>query len=324
MPLVSVVVPTYRRPERLAVALDSLRAQTLRDVEVLVCDNAGQDEVAAVVGALDDRRFVHVPRPENLGMVENALDGFARSTGELVMKLDDDDELHPGCLERLAAPFAGRPDVALSASDFDVIDADGRTWEAARAELAAFSGRDRAAAGYHRPFTALAARGAVHLVSAMVRRSAVDWAEVDRRCGPSYDLHVALLAAADARTAHWDPSRSAAYRVHATSDTFTAPVEQLEGALFALRSALASGQHEDVEVLEHRADLVAVRLARALLRDGRPSRAREVMAGTSPARWDRLRLLALTRTPPRLGAAVVTARGRRAAVAGRAGPAPAR
>ncbi len=322
VPRISVVVPTYRRPARLAVALASLRAQTLTDYEVLVCDNAAQEEAADVVAALRDPRFTHLPRPSDLGMVENALDGFARAAGELVMKLDDDDELHPPCLERLAAPFEGRPEVVLSASDLDVIDADGRPWERARAELAALTGRDRAPGGYHRPFTALAARGTVHLVSALVRRSAVDWAAVDRRCGPAYDLHVALLAAGGATWAHYDRSRLAAYRVHATSDTFAAPVGQLTGALFALRAALESGRHVDVEVLEQQADAVALRLARALLREGQPARARAVLDGVPPARWDAVRLLALSRAPSAVGGAVARSRARAAARRGRAGPAP--
>jgi hypothetical protein len=322
MPLVSVVVPTYRRPERLAVALDSVRAQTLRDFEVLVCDNAAQGQVAALVASLDDPRFTHVPRPRNLGMVENALDGFARATGELVMKLDDDDELHPSCLERLVAPFEGHPEIVLAASDFDVIDAGGRPWEEAHDELAALTGRDRAPAGCHRPFTALAARGTIHLVSALVRRSAVDWAAVDRRCGPSYDLHIALLAAADAATAHYDRSRLAAYRVHATSDTFAAPVGQLEGALFALRAALDGGRHTDVEVLEQQVDATAVRLARALLRTGQAARAREVLRDLPGPRWDRLRLEVLSRAPSGLGSVLTSARGRAAGRGRVAGPRP--
>jgi hypothetical protein len=304
VPAVSIVVPTFRRPHLLTSALRSIQAQTLDDLEVLVCDNAAQPEVAAVVAGLRDARFVHLARPENLGMVANALDGFTRTTGELVMKVDDDDVLHPTCLEQLAAPFAGRPEVTLSASDFAIVDEAGRPQEALRDQLARMTGRDRAPEGYHRPFTALVARGAVHLVSTLLRRTAVDWASVDPRCGPAYDLHLALLAARGAATCHYRRSRLADYRVHSASDTLTRPVGQLEGTVFALQSALDSQEHTDVEVLRAQLAGTGVRLARELVRAGRSADARAVLARTTAPQHERRRVLALAAVPAVVGRAV--------------------
>lgn len=304
MPAVSIVVPTFRRPHLLASALRSIQGQTLEDVEVLVCDNGAQAEVAAVIAELRDARFTHVPRPRDLGMVANALDGFVRSTGELVMKVDDDDVLHPTCLEELAAPLADRPDVTLSASDFGIVDEAGRPQEGLREQLSRITGRDRAPEGYHRPFTALVARGAVHLVSTLIRRSAVDWAGVDPRCGAAYDLHVALLAARGAATCHYRRSRLADYRVHSSSDTLTRPVGQLEGTVFALQSALDSQEHIDVEVLRAQLEGTGVRLARELVRVGRSADARAVLARTTTSQRERRRVVALAAVPAVLGRAV--------------------
>lgn len=81
MPAISVIIPTFRRPHYLAQALASITAQRLPDdveLEVLVCDNAADEETAALVRATDDPRIVHIPRPRNLGMMRNAVAGFAR------------------------------------------------------------------------------------------------------------------------------------------------------------------------------------------------------------------------------------------------------
>ena len=42
-PVVSIIVRTYNRPERLAVCLDSLARQTYRDLEAIVVNDAGVD-----------------------------------------------------------------------------------------------------------------------------------------------------------------------------------------------------------------------------------------------------------------------------------------
>src|SRR6185437_10184274 len=53
-PKVSVIVPTYNRPDRLRAALASLAAQTYQDFEVIIVNDAGCD-VGAVVAACADR-----------------------------------------------------------------------------------------------------------------------------------------------------------------------------------------------------------------------------------------------------------------------------
>lgn len=55
-PLVSVVVPTYKRTAMLREALGSVLGQTLRDLEVIVCDNADDPETREVVASFDDDR----------------------------------------------------------------------------------------------------------------------------------------------------------------------------------------------------------------------------------------------------------------------------
>lgn len=314
MSLVSVVVPTYRRPHFLQLSLGSVLRQEHQDIEVIVCDNADQPETAEVVRAFDDPRVVYVPREVDLGMVASVYDGLRRARGEYVMKLDDDDVMHPECLRVLVGPLDRDPDVAVSASDFDYVDEHGAALEDVRAFRTRVTGRSRVPEGLIRPFTAAAARGSLDMVSALIRRSAVDWDAVDERAATAYDLHLLLTAAQDDRAAHYTSRRLVGYRQHGASDTVTHAVRQHRGALFAKRAALASGRHTDVEVLRAGVVATSVHLARELLRAGEVREARDVLRSSGAASVDRevIRLLGLTAVPPRLAAGLARSRARRA------------
>ncbi len=92
-PLVSVLVAAYRARDTIAYAIDSLLAQTYPDVEILVGDDASDDDTSAIL----ERRYRHVPRvrrfvgASNQGAynVRNAL--FREARGALVAIHDADD-----------------------------------------------------------------------------------------------------------------------------------------------------------------------------------------------------------------------------------------
>lgn len=313
MPLISLVVPTYRRRDYLADALASVVGQTFRDFEVLVCDNAASDTTAALVEGLGDDRFSYIARPVNIGMVANVYDGLRRARGELVMKLDDDDVLEPDFLETLSAPMVADRAITVSVSDFSLIDADGRPLPERQAELVRLTGRDRTPEGYVRPFTAFVARGSFNMVAALLRASALDWDTISEQASTSYDLHLLLTAAQDAAPAHFTPRPLMRYRQHAASDTVTQPSRQSTGAMFALEHAMHSGRHADVEVLRHSMRYAGLALCRALLREGKVAEARAALAraGLTGVDEEALRLWGLARTPAGVASRVAVRRARR-------------
>jgi len=100
-PLLSAIVRTYDRPKLLARALDSIAAQTYRDVEAVVVNDAGPD-VAELLSRYDGKltiRYVH--RPRNGGLVAAVNDGVRAATGTYVGYLDDDDLWYPDHAARL-------------------------------------------------------------------------------------------------------------------------------------------------------------------------------------------------------------------------------
>ncbi|MDO5712457.1 MAG: glycosyltransferase, partial [Micrococcales bacterium] len=219
----------------------------------------------------------------NLGMMRNAIAGFAQARGEFVLKLDDDDRLHPDALAKLVAPLLAHPELTLSFASFDLIDAEGRPLAQRTAAHEAHSGRDQLSPGRHQPFDRLVACGAVGLVCALVRRDAVDWDAVPDDVATAYDRHIALQAARHGAAAWYVDRPLASYRIHDGADSVTAATRQSLGSLRAIELALAAGDHTDRAALLQEAQQGALRTARLLLREARPRQAIRVVAEGRPS-----------------------------------------
>jgi len=100
---VSIVVPTRNRAERLRALLDSLSAQAGPEFEVIVVDNASDDDTQAVVAAAG-ARGIALPQPLGPAVARNR--GWREAQGELVVFTDDDVVAQPGWLEALASAHA--------------------------------------------------------------------------------------------------------------------------------------------------------------------------------------------------------------------------
>ncbi|PTY00081.1 glycosyltransferase family 2 protein [Opitutus sp. ER46] len=103
-PRVSILLPAYQAAGTLARAIASIREQTLSDWELLVVDDGSTDGTAELVrgAAATDARVRLLGQP-HAGLVAALTRGLAEARGELIARMDADDESHP---ERLAAQVA--------------------------------------------------------------------------------------------------------------------------------------------------------------------------------------------------------------------------
>ena len=100
-PMVSVIVPTYNRPERLRQALESVQAQQYQDFEVIVV-NDGTTPVEPVVAQLNQTgRITLVNHDRNRGLAASRNTGLRLSKGTYIAYLDDDDRFLPNHLATL-------------------------------------------------------------------------------------------------------------------------------------------------------------------------------------------------------------------------------
>lgn len=104
-PVVSVVIAAHDAAATIDAAIASAQAQTLREIEIIVVDDASRDDTPARVEAragLDPRvQLVASTRNGGPGRARNA--GLARARGAWVAVLDADDAFAPDRLVRLLA-----------------------------------------------------------------------------------------------------------------------------------------------------------------------------------------------------------------------------
>lgn len=126
--LVSVIVPTYKRQDYLAITLDSIMAQTHRNLELLVVADGHDVTTQEVVESRKDprARYLFVEHAGFPAAPRN--EGLRQSQGQLLAFCDDDDTWHPTKLER-QIPFLLDGQYGLCTTDYDFIGSDGELLE---------------------------------------------------------------------------------------------------------------------------------------------------------------------------------------------------
>ena len=112
-PRVSVVVPCFNSLRFLPATLDTVRTQTFDDLEIVLVDDGGSDDLAGFVAGVDDER-IRLVRQDNAGVSAARNRGIAEAAGELVLCLDADDLLVPEAIALLVGAYdAARDDAGL-------------------------------------------------------------------------------------------------------------------------------------------------------------------------------------------------------------------
>lgn len=126
----SIGLPVYNGERFLPQAFDCLLAQTFRDFEIIVCDNASTDLTAQICReyAARDRRILHVRNDTNLGAIANFNRTFELSSAPLFKWAAHDDLHHLTYLETCMRLLDDDPGVVLAHSATAFIDDDGEAF----------------------------------------------------------------------------------------------------------------------------------------------------------------------------------------------------
>ncbi|QNI32688.1 glycosyltransferase family 2 protein [Alloacidobacterium dinghuense] len=98
--LVSVVIPTCKRPHLVARAVESALRQSYSPIEVLVVVDGPDVETARALGGIEDARLRVIVLEENVGGSDARNLGVREACGEWVAFLDDDDQWMPEKIEK--------------------------------------------------------------------------------------------------------------------------------------------------------------------------------------------------------------------------------
>ena len=132
-PLVSIVLPTYKRADRLKGTIDSVMNQTYANWELVVVDDNGlSDPVSRKTREIIENyrglnRVAFVGHEVNKGACAARNTGIAHARGEFVAFLDDDDTWAPNKLELQLAAFQADPGLGFVFCDLLCVDSTDNT-----------------------------------------------------------------------------------------------------------------------------------------------------------------------------------------------------
>ncbi|MDO4563525.1 MAG: glycosyltransferase family 2 protein [Clostridia bacterium] len=98
MSKVSVIIPAYNCAEYVRKTVDSILAQTYKDVEVIVVNDGSQDETQSILESYGHQ--IHLINKQNGGVSSARNAGLDAASGDYIMFLDSDDYLDFDCIER--------------------------------------------------------------------------------------------------------------------------------------------------------------------------------------------------------------------------------
>ena len=98
-PKVTVLLPVYNR-ESICNTIDSVLAQTFKDFELLIIDNASTDGTVNVIKSYNDERIVLYINEKNYGQTYSLNRGLSLARGEYIARIDADDIAVPTRLEK--------------------------------------------------------------------------------------------------------------------------------------------------------------------------------------------------------------------------------
>jgi hypothetical protein len=124
---VSVLVTSYNYGRFIREAIDSVLEQPYRNVEIVVCDDASQDDSCAIVEdcARRDPRVRLIRSADNRGMAASTNAAFAASSGAIICLLDADDVFCADKITRVVQRFAAEPRAGFLLHSMTVVNARG-------------------------------------------------------------------------------------------------------------------------------------------------------------------------------------------------------
>lgn len=118
-PLVSIVIITYNSAKYVLETLESAKAQTYSNIELIVSDDCSKDNTVAICRdwiEKNKKRFARtrlIESEKNTGIPANCNRGFKEAKGEWVKSIAGDDALYPDSIESYINFLALRPEARI-------------------------------------------------------------------------------------------------------------------------------------------------------------------------------------------------------------------
>ena len=126
---ISIAMCTYNGERFIEEQLDSIAAQTVQPLELVVCDDGSTDRTVPLIEAFSRRAafpvHVHV-NAKNLGVTRNFESAAKRCTGKIILFTDQDDRWRTTKIQRIRQAFDADDRLQLFFSNAQLIDQSGK------------------------------------------------------------------------------------------------------------------------------------------------------------------------------------------------------
>ncbi len=113
---ISVIIPCYNRASVISRCLDSVLAQTYKNIEIIIVNDGSTDDLETALKPYLDKIKLIEQANQGAPVARNA--GFAKSIGELVIFCDSDVIMNPDCLQKMAAALEKNQEAAFAYCSF--------------------------------------------------------------------------------------------------------------------------------------------------------------------------------------------------------------
>lgn len=115
--MISVIIPALNEGKVLPRTLDSIFAQTYKDVEVIYINDASTDNTDDAIRPYLDK-VIYIKHEKNLDRQITRNEGIAESHGEYIIVCDADIIMRPDCLKKMLHALAAHPEASFAYSSF--------------------------------------------------------------------------------------------------------------------------------------------------------------------------------------------------------------
>lgn len=112
--MISVIIPTYNRADKILNSINSVLNQTIKDIEIIIVDDGSEDETHNIVKKIKDDRVRYIKHTKNMGVSTARNTGIKYAKGEYIAFQDSDEIWYKNKLEiELLALSKNKADVVF-------------------------------------------------------------------------------------------------------------------------------------------------------------------------------------------------------------------
>jgi glycosyltransferase involved in cell wall biosynthesis len=119
IPKVSVLMPAFNAEKHIALAIDSILAQSFQDYEFIIINDGSTDNTEQIIGSYNDARIRYIKNETNLKLIATLNKGFDLCLGQYIVRMDADDISLPDRIEKQVQFMDKNPEIGLCGTAFE-------------------------------------------------------------------------------------------------------------------------------------------------------------------------------------------------------------